>query len=181
MGFLDKITLARGLEKPRHKKSQDKTGTWRNNFEDYLSKQKAALKNLEKTPDNTQKRGKGKRPKVHTFWHEEEKRWVFEPRYGTKNVALSTDSDGTVWNQVKADSLDAMAEMIDAIIGGTKDGSLDAALAQAAARPRKSAAEATAGDQPPKTDAAPAAPSPTPAPATPASAPSGTSTRKNRS
>lgn len=191
MGFLDNITFERGLEKPRHKKSADKTAIWIKNFTDYLSNQKAALKSIEKNPDNSQRRGKGKRSKAHTFWHEEKERYVFVPRYGTKNVALKVDRDGTVWDQVSAASLEEMATVIDSLIDATKNGDLNTALAQAAARPRKSAAGSGDGNQPPKADPAsdekPSAPAqevkPTvPTPSTPAPASSGTSNRhKNRS
>lgn len=182
MGFLDKIRRVRGYEKPRPKKSTDKKDLWIKNFTDYLSNQKIALKNVDKATDNSKKKGKGKRSKEHTFWHEEAGLYIFIPRYGTKHVDLGTDSDGAVVNQIAAESLEEMAGYIDDLIEATRAGEMNDALAQAAARPRKGAVEAGPGN-PPQGKPEPAAPTsaPTPSASAPAPSPSGTSTRKSRS
>lgn len=131
MSVWDELGLTSGIEKPRRTRSTDKTQTWIKKFSDYLADQKALLKTVEQKPDQA-KKTRGKRNKTHTFWSDERKLFVFEPRYGTKQVNVRPGM-----NQVTAASVDEMQVRIDKLIQLTKNGDLNAALEEAATRPAR--------------------------------------------
>lgn len=144
MSVWDELGLTSGIEKPRRARSTDKTQTWIKKFSDYLTEQKGLLKMVEQKTDQT-KKTRGRRNKAHTFWSDERKVFVFEPRYGTKQVNLQPGM-----NQITAATVDEMQARIDKLIQLTKNGDLNAALEEAAKRPSKSSdAPADGGTAPP--------------------------------
>lgn len=138
MSVWDDLGLASGIERPRRTRSADKTQTWIKKFTDYLTEQKSLLKTVEQKPDQS-KKSRGKRNKAHTFWSEERSVYVFEPRYGTKQVNLQPGK-----NQITAATVEEMQVRIDKLIQITKGGDLNEALREAAVRTPKAKNEATA-------------------------------------
>ena len=140
MSVWDELGLTSGIEKPRRTRSTDKTQTWIKKFSDYLTDQKVLVKTVEQKPDQS-KKTRGKRNKAHTFWSDEKKVFVFEPRYGTKQVNLQPGR-----NQITAATVDEMQARIDKLIQLTKNGDLNAVLEEAAKRPVRGNATPAEGE-----------------------------------
>lgn len=134
MGMWDEFNLTSGIEKPRRTRTVDKTQTWIKKFTEYLTEQKGLLKTVDQKADS-QKKTRGKRNKSHVFWSDARKVFVFEPRYGTKQVNLEPGK-----NQITSATVDEMQSMIEKLIQFTKNGDLNAALEEAAARKKEPAA-----------------------------------------
>lgn len=127
MSYLDKIKkqLASGLEKPRSvRKGVDQAEKRRSNFEKYLKAQKALILSHQ-TPVELHGKRKGKRLRLD-FWKMPDGTHVFEPRYGSSRVFI-TDEE----YQLKADTAEALGEVVETLILATRDGELDAALQKA--------------------------------------------------
>lgn len=141
MGIWDEFNLTSGIEKPRRTRTVDKTQTWIKKFSEYLVEQKALLKTVDQKTD-TQKKTRGKRSKSHVFWLEDKKVFVFEPRYGTKQVNLQPGK-----NQITTTTVDEMQAKIDKLIQITKNGDLNTALEEAATRKKEAGAATESSTQ----------------------------------
>jgi hypothetical protein len=135
MGIWDDFNLTSGIEKPRRTRTVDKAQTWIKKFSEYLAEQKTLLKTIDQKADS-QKKTRGKRNKSHIFWSEDRKVFVFEPRYGTKQVNLQPGK-----NQITSTTADEMQGKIDKLIQITKNGELNAALEEAASRKKETVAD----------------------------------------
>lgn len=143
MGMWDEFNLTSGIEKPRATRTVDKAQTWIKKFSEYLTEQKGLIKIVDQKADS-QKKTRGKRSKSHIFWSDDKKLFVFEPRYGTKQVNLQPGK-----NQITASTAEEMQGKIDKLIQMTKNGDLNTALEEAAARKKEPVAESEASTSTP--------------------------------
>jgi hypothetical protein len=133
MSIFDKLKGKVTFEKVTRQRGSSKTNPAlkrRTKFVNYLGLQLKALKNHPAKRDR-----KGHR--IDFF--EQDGKFYFEPRFGSRKVVINENDPETV---MALPSREALEDTINVLIAGTNEGELDAALAKAAERaPRKPKAE----------------------------------------